>query len=165
MISNALSLLFGIIIIAAVVPYVFVQFGGLQEAVEGRCVAKHIRPIAFTVARPYPADNTTWSVGQDWQAGGPFITESVPTGMCEVSLTQTRRYVSSNTWATSGTSPNDFILYDYTPTDVSGNNFGGVISALIELMPVAIFVGIFGLVVTFAWKKFGSGRGGGVPGM
>ena len=163
MISNALSLLFGIIIIAAVVPYVFVQFGGLQEAVEGRCVAKHITAIGSSVNRPYPADGTTWSVGQDWQAGGPFITESVPPGTCETTLTQTRRGITGNVWQASGGT--DQILYDYTPTDVSGNNFGGVISALIELMPVAIFVGIFGLVVTFAWKKFGGGRGGGVPGM
>ena len=154
MISNALSLLFGIIIIAAVVPFVFSQFGGLEEAVEGRCVARHA-PAGVTAPRPYPADLTTWSVGQDWQAGGPFHTGSVPSGTCTESMTQTEPDDGSNSYG---------ITYNYAPTDLTGNNFTGIITALLDLMPIAIFVGVFGLVGTFAWRKFG-GRGSSVPGM
>ena len=174
MISNALSLLFGIIIIAAVVPYVFVQFGGLQEAVEGRCVARYIPSTGVheDMPRPYPDDGTTWSVDQDWQTGGPFDENSVPDGRCSATMSTTRTgTASANTgpWVQNptGGSETNYILFDYTPTDLSsgGNNFSGVITALLDLMPVAVFVGVFGLVVTFAWKKFGGGRRSGVPGM
>ena len=164
MVSNALSLLFGLIIIAAVVPYLFDKLGGLEDAIEGSCVAKHVRTIPDSFARPYPADGTTWSIGQDWQVGGPFITLSVPGIPATCQNDMPTRFTGPgnppdhNDWASSIDPDNIYILFDYAPPRGGGINFLGFISPLFDLLPIVVLVGIFGLVATFAFKAFGNRR-------
>ena len=190
MISNALGLLFGIIIIAAVVPLVFIQFGGLRESVDGMCVVRHVNiDVADGPAVApssdfsyYPPDGTTWSIGQSWQTGGPFNVASVPAGLndtdsgagllnpgpttCNESMPQVIILNADNTAAfpTSNLPLHSEFIYNYVPTDLTGNQYTGILTTLLDLMPVAVIVGVFGLVGTFAWKKLG-GRKSGVPGM
>ena len=164
MASNALSLLFGLIIFAAVIPYLFGLFDRLQQSVEGSCVAKHIQTIPPSVAEPYPVDGTTWSIGQDWQTGGPFIDESVPGIPSTCNATMPPRLTGldisdPNEWGQTFDSDSPYILYAYTPTDFSERDFfPGLISGLIDLAPLGAGIGIIGLVGTFAWKAFGNRR-------
>ena len=137
--------LIALVMVAVIIGFVFTQFTELDKAVQGRCIQTGDR-TATTGAPPL---DTTWAVGQSWQAGGPWASNTTPTGTCTTSTSVTANGAT----------------FIYVASAISDTPIAGIISTLINIAPVILLVAVLFVLVmgVFGFKDKIFGRNQGVP--
>ena len=154
LISKMVALLIGLVIAAVLLPIVFEQVNNLQGSVTGYCTVD-----ASTAGR------VRWAVGEDFLARGYFSTNpTTPVAGTVCTERMSPITIAAGSWstATSGlSSSSDGDIISYIATATSNNPYTGIITVILQLVPVILIVGIIGSllggVVMGAKGAFGKG--------